>query len=137
MHNTVVYIYLHLFKINILICDSKICWISKETLMHNVDAIIIHCICHSIVKLLYLWEGKREICSILEGLGTKELRCTSLCTTTMYIELYGCMYFIAKNYQRTAKIANITKFSYYHLPEFEALLQLTNKTFMTIDNIFM
>ena len=62
MHNTVVYIYLHSYKINILICDIKICWVSKETLMHNSGTIISHCICHSIVKLLYIWEVKREIC---------------------------------------------------------------------------
>ena len=31
MHNTVVYIYLHSYKIYY----SKICWVSKETLMHN------------------------------------------------------------------------------------------------------
>ena len=40
MHKTVVYIYLHSYKINILICDSKICWILKETLMHNSDTIM-------------------------------------------------------------------------------------------------
>ena len=40
MHNTVVYIYLHSYKINILICDTKICWISKETLMHNSDTLM-------------------------------------------------------------------------------------------------
>ena len=40
MHNTVVDIYLHSCKINILICNSIICWISKEMLMHNSDAIM-------------------------------------------------------------------------------------------------
>ena len=40
MHNTVVYIYLHSYKINILICNSKTCWMSKETLMHNSDTIM-------------------------------------------------------------------------------------------------
>ena len=40
MHNTVVYIYLHSYKINILIYDTKICWISKETLMHNSDTLM-------------------------------------------------------------------------------------------------
>ena len=40
MHNTVVYIYLHPYKINILICNSIMCWISKETLMHNSDTIM-------------------------------------------------------------------------------------------------
>ena len=44
-------------KINIL----KICWISKETLMHNSNTIISHCICHSIVKILYIGNGKRGI----------------------------------------------------------------------------
>ena len=40
MHSTVVYIYLHSYKINILICDTKICWISKETLMDNSDTLM-------------------------------------------------------------------------------------------------
>ena len=40
MHNTVVYIYVHSYKINILICNSIICWISKETLMHNSDTLM-------------------------------------------------------------------------------------------------
>ena len=30
-----------------------------------------------------------------EELETEELRCTTLCTTTMHIELYVCMDFIA------------------------------------------
>ena len=34
MHNTVVYIYLHSYKINILICNSKTYSVSKETIMH-------------------------------------------------------------------------------------------------------
>ena len=46
-----------------------------------------HCICQSIVKLLYIEKGKREV----GKLGTEELRCTSLCTTTKHIELYVCM----------------------------------------------
>ena len=97
MHNTVVYIYVHSYKINILICNSKICWISKETLMHNSDTIISHCICHSIVKLLYIWEGKKEICSI---------RRTWNWRTQMHITMYYhyahwtvCMYFIACYYE--------------------------------------
>ena len=60
IHNTVVYIYLHSYKINILICDTKICWISKETLMHNSDTLHVKYICHSIVKLLYIWEGENR-----------------------------------------------------------------------------
>ena len=80
---------LHSYKINI-ICNSKICWISKETLMHNSDTIISHCICHSIVKLLYiLGRGKEKLYT--EEPGTEELRCTSLCTTPMHIELYVCI----------------------------------------------
>ena len=50
---------------------------------------ISHCNCHSIVKLLYIGKGKRGIRGELE---TAELRCTSLCTTTMHIELYVCMF---------------------------------------------
>ena len=44
---------------------------------------ISHCICYSIVKILYIGKGK-------EVLG-EELRCSPLCTTTMHIELYVCI----------------------------------------------
>ena len=54
---------------------------------------IWYCICHSIVKLLYIGKGKTG----KKKLGTEELRCTSLCTTTIYIELYVC--FIACYYE--------------------------------------
>ena len=85
MHKTVVYIYLHSYR-NYY---SKVCWVSKETLMHSSNTIISHCICHSIVKILYIGNGKRGI--IIEELGTEELRCTTLCTTTIHIELYVCI----------------------------------------------
>ena len=65
--------------------------------MDNSNTIISHCICHSIVKILYIVNGKRG--SIREKLGTEELRCTTLCATTMHIELYVCMYFIACYYE--------------------------------------
>ena len=42
MHNTVVYMYLHSYKINILICNSKIYWISKETIMHNSETFMLN-----------------------------------------------------------------------------------------------
>ena len=85
--------YPHSYKIDIL----EICCVSKETLMHNSNTIISHCICHSIVKILYI--GKESIGIVRTG--TEELRCTTLCTTTMHIEMYVCMYvfFIACLYE--------------------------------------
>ena len=52
---------------------------------------ISHYICHSIVKLLYNGKGKKRK---NWKLGTEELRCTSLCTTTMHIELYVCIFLL-------------------------------------------
>ena len=77
MHNTV-----FLFVI------LKYAGYQKKHSMHNSDTIISHCICHSVVKLLYIWEEKREI-GIEKNL---ELKSTSLCTTTMHIELCVCFY---------------------------------------------
>ena len=48
---------------------------------------ISHCICHSFIKLLYI----SKWILVRRELGTEELGCTSLCTTTMHIELYVCM----------------------------------------------
>ena len=61
IHNTVVYIYLHSYKLIFLFVILEICWVSKETLMHNSNTIISHCICHSIVKILYIGKGKMGI----------------------------------------------------------------------------
>ena len=83
MHNTVSPF---IQKINIL----EICWVSKEILIHNSNTIISHYICHSIVKILYI--EKIVLVLVLNRTGTEELRCTTLCTTTMHIEMYVCMY---------------------------------------------
>ena len=42
----------------------------------------------------------------MEELGTEELSCTTLCTTTMHIELY-VMYFIACYYELLMLIFNM------------------------------
>ena len=86
MHNTVFTSISIRTKINIL----EICWVSKETLMHNSNTIISHCICHSIVKIIYTGEGKEGISE--NSSRTEELRCTTLCTTTMHTEMYVCIY---------------------------------------------
>ena len=39
IHNTVVYIYLHSYKLIFLFVILEICWVSKETLMHNSNTI--------------------------------------------------------------------------------------------------
>ena len=44
-----------------------------------------HYLCHSIVKLLYIVKEKKE---------KEKLECTSLCTTTIHIELYVCMFLL-------------------------------------------
>ena len=78
-------------KINIL----EICWVSKETLMHNSNAIISHCICHSIVKILYIGKGK-------EGLRQNWNWRTKMNSTMYYHHAHWtvCMYvFIACYYE--------------------------------------
>ena len=93
MHTTVVYMYLHSYKMNILIFNLNILNIKRNLHVKYIN----HCICYSIFKILYIGKGK---IGMRYELGTEELRCTSLCTTTMHIELFACMYvFIACYYE--------------------------------------
>ena len=97
IHNTVMYMYLHSYKINILICNSKIYWISKETIIHNSETVMLNTQVIASVTLLskcyILGREKRGI----ENTRTWNwrTRCTALCT--LHIELYVC--FIACYYE--------------------------------------
>ena len=74
--------------------NSKVCRISKEALMHNFKYagyqkrphVKFHCICHSIVKLLYTGKGKKRT-------WDWRTRCALLYTTTINIELYVCIFY--------------------------------------------
>ena len=90
MHDTVVYRYLHSYKINILI----LYWISKETILHNSEnpyvKCIRHCICHSI-KILYIGNEKRVLG---EEPGTEELDAQHSAPAhwTVYMYFIACYY---------------------------------------------
>ena len=86
MHNTVVYMYLHSYKIN----NSKYTEYQKKPSckMHKSLHLLLYC------QTTIYWEGKKKV---LLDFGAEELRCTALCT--LHTQLYVCMYFIACYYE--------------------------------------
>ena len=89
-HNTVVYMYLHSYKINILICNSKYTEYQKKTIIHNSETFKQNAqVIASVTLLSKYYILGREKRGIRRRTWNWRTRCTALCT--LHIELYVCI----------------------------------------------